>query len=183
MINRESLWSKLKQMGVPEKMVNALQCICCRVQCCLRLNGISSSYFNVSSGLKQGCLLSPILLNLFLNDLILELEASGCGIDIGEEKVCILCYADDLVIISETYIISECLQTMLDIVKQWCSKWSMAVNTNKTQIVHFRAASMPRSNYTFTYGDLPIVISERYKYLGLIMNEFLDYQYNSFYSS
>ncbi len=51
----------------------------------------------------------------------------------------------------------------------------MADNTKKTQIVHFRAASMPRSNYTFTYGDLPIVISERYKYLGLILTEFLDY--------
>ncbi len=34
---------------------------------------------------------------------------------------------------------------------------------------------MPRSNYTFTYGDLPIVISDRYKYLGLILTEFLDY--------
>ncbi len=59
--------------------------------------------------------------------LILKLEASGCGIDIGEEKVCILCYTDDLVIIYET---AEGLQTMLDIVKQWCSKWSMAVNTS-----------------------------------------------------
>ncbi len=72
--------------------------------------------------------------------------------------MCILCYADDLVIISET---AEDLQTMLDIMKQWCSKWSMAVNTKKTQIVHFRAASMSRSNYTLTYGDLSIVISER----------------------
>ncbi len=127
----------------------------------------------MSSGLNQGCLLSPILFNLFVNDLILELEAIGCGIDIVKENVCILCYADDLVIISET---AEGLQTMLDIVKQWYSKWSMAVNTKNTQIVHFRAASMPRSNYTFTYADLPIVISERYKYLGLILTEFLDYQ-------
>ncbi len=115
-------------MGVPEKIVNALQCIYSRVQCCVRLNGISSSYFNVSSGLNQGCLLSPILFNLFVNDLILELEAIGCGIDIVKENVCILCYADDLVIISET---AEGLQTMLDIVKQWYSKWSMAVNTKK----------------------------------------------------
>ncbi len=43
-INRESLWSKLKQMGVPENMVNSLQCIYSRVQCCVRLNGISSNY-------------------------------------------------------------------------------------------------------------------------------------------
>ncbi len=86
--------------------------------------------------------------------------------------MCILCYADFLVIISET---AEGLQTMLDIVKQWCSKWSMAVNTKKTQMVHFRAASMPRSNYMYTYGDLPIVILERYTYLGLMLTEFLDY--------
>ncbi len=40
-INKESLWSKLKEMEMPEKMVNSLQCIYSRVQCCVRLNGIS----------------------------------------------------------------------------------------------------------------------------------------------
>ncbi len=34
---------------------------------------------------------------------------------------------------------------------------------------------MPRSNYTFTFGDVSIVISERSKYLGLILPEILDY--------
>ncbi len=53
--------------------------------------------------------------------------------------MCILCYADDLVIIYDT---AEGLQTMLDIAKQWCSKWYMAFNTKKTQTVNFRAASM-----------------------------------------
>ncbi len=74
----------------------------------------------------------------------------------------ILCYADDLVIISET---GEGVHTMLNIVEQWCSKLSIAVNTKMTQILRFRAASMPRLQFglPFTFRNESNIISERYK--------------------
>lgn len=73
-------------MGLPGMMINAVQCIYSDVQWCVRVDGIRREFFNVSSGLKQGCILSTVLFNLILNDLIIELSAtSWCGVIIGEE--------------------------------------------------------------------------------------------------
>ncbi len=52
-------------------MLSTLQCIYGHVQCCVRMKGVKTDWFNVSSGLKQGCHLSPILFKLYLNDLFL----------------------------------------------------------------------------------------------------------------
>ncbi len=55
------------------------------------MNGIKTSFFNVLSGVKQqGCILSPVLFNLFLNDLIIELNMSRCGVNVGDEKMCVV---------------------------------------------------------------------------------------------
>ena len=172
-INRQFLWDKLSRMGLRGKMMTALHGIYSNVQCCVRINSVTTQYFNVSSGLKQGCLISPILFNLFINDLILELKESGCGIDIGaEELICVLCYADDLVFIADN---AEELQTMLNVLKKWCERWAMDINTKKTQVVHFRPTSLPKTDTVFTFGDVPLAIAEKYKYLGLILTEHLDY--------
>ncbi len=61
---------------------------------------------------------------------------------------------------------------MLHVLKSWSDKWHMSLNTDKTQIVHFRA----QSQYVFKYGDHDIKLVPLYKYLGLVLNEHLDYQ-------
>ncbi len=64
---------KLEHLRLPSKMLNAIKAIYNDVSCCVRINGVKTDFFNVSSGLKQGCLLSPLLFNLFLNDLSQEI--------------------------------------------------------------------------------------------------------------
>ncbi len=60
--------------------------------------------------------------------------------------------------------------------KSWCDKWHMSLNTDKTQIVHFRTQSHSRTQYVFKYGDYDIKLVPLYKYLGLVLNEHLDNQ-------
>jgi hypothetical protein len=65
-----------------------------RVQCCVKLNNFYTDWFDVNAGLKQGCKLSPLLLNLFINDLVEELKKLNIGIEIADEKACVLLYAE-----------------------------------------------------------------------------------------
>jgi hypothetical protein len=53
--------------------------------------------FYVYNVLKQGCPLSPLLFNLYINDLALKLKATGSGVDIDDENVPTLLYANAIV--------------------------------------------------------------------------------------
>jgi hypothetical protein len=50
-----------------------------------------TDWFNVDSGLKQGCMLSSIMFNIYINSLIDDISALNIGIDIDNEKLAI-CY-------------------------------------------------------------------------------------------
>ena len=58
--------------------------------------GLTTEWFNVKTWLRQGCLLSPIIFKMFINDFALSVKALGKDVKIdNEEKVCIKMYAGD----------------------------------------------------------------------------------------
>ncbi len=81
-------------------------------------------------------------------------------------------YADDICILTEN---EADLQKALNIMYDWCTRWNMTVNTDKTQIVHFRTQSKEQTGFMFIYGEQNINVVSQYKYLGLILNEHLYY--------
>ena len=60
-----------------------------------------TDWFNVDSGLKQSCTLSTIMFNIYVNSLIDDINALNIGIDIDNEKLAMLWYADDVVLLAE----------------------------------------------------------------------------------
>ena len=100
-IDRGILFAKLSNLGISGLMYNALLSINDNVRCSVRINGKLTELFNVSCGLKQGCSLSSILFNLYINDLIIKINSLDIGIEIDGENVGILAYADDVVLLAE----------------------------------------------------------------------------------
>ncbi len=100
-INRDLLWNKLIDIGVRGRMLTAIRSLYASVSSCVRVNSLYTDWFDVKSGVRQGCILSPILFNLFINDLTLYLKTLGVGIQCGTDKICILAYADDIVLVAE----------------------------------------------------------------------------------
>ena len=66
------------------------------------LNGITTDWFSVDSGVRQGDTLSPVLFSMFINELAVEINNLNLGVDIGGRKLSILMYADDVVLLSES---------------------------------------------------------------------------------
>ena len=116
--------------------------------------------------------MSPSLFAFFINDLAVELKSLQKGIAIDDYNVSILLYADDVVIISDN---EEDMQAMLDHVNSWCSKWRLLVNNSKSKIIHFRKEISTRSVFEFHIGEHTIDYVDKYKYLGVVFNEFLDF--------
>lgn len=60
--------------------------------------------FNVNSCWKQGYVLSLIILNIFINNLVDVIKLLDFGVNIGDEKNAILIYTDDIIIMAENNI-------------------------------------------------------------------------------
>ena len=92
-------------------------------------------WFDVSCGLKQGCVLSIILFNLYINDLIVKIDSLNLGIEIDGEKVGMLVHADDIVLLAEN---EEELQQLLHELNLWCENKLKSVPANpKLYILEF----------------------------------------------
>ena len=66
-VNRNAVWSVLRKSGVKGKLYKALRGIYDSVVACLRDKCSYSDYFDCPRGVKQGCLLSPLMFSFFLS--------------------------------------------------------------------------------------------------------------------
>ena len=123
-----------------------------------------SRYFAMSLGIKQGDPISPTLFNIFINDLVEDINSLGFDFpDLNNVPIPLLLYADDVVLFSES---PKGLQSSLDILNSYCTRWKLNVNMKKTKILIFenRKSAAP----LFLLGNRVLSRVDRYKYLGVI---------------
>ena len=173
-VQRDCLWYKLMSLGITGKILKAIQSLYTEVQCVVKVNDYLTPFIDVPQGVKQGCKLSPTLFSLYINDLANEIKEMGLGIGIDDLQLSILLYADVIALIVPD---AESLQLMLNKLNDWCSRWRLSINCEKTKIVHFRPTSIVRCNKNFSCGQLDIEQIEKYKYLGLWFEEHLDLKF------
>lgn len=115
----------------------------------------ATSWFSCNTGVKQGDNLSPTLFSIFINDLVQDINELGLGVDLGEKKLPLLLYVDDIAMLTKS---EADLQRMLDKLHQWCKRWRVLINTNKSKCVHFRKGNMKKSNCNFSIGSNALYI-------------------------
>ena len=93
-------------------------------------NGDFSEAFRPSRGTKQGSLLSPLLFNLFVNDLLCALQASPKGLRIGPSSYNSMAYADDLTLFAA---LPEDLQDLIDMCTDYADRWRFRYSYKKTK--------------------------------------------------
>ena len=107
--------------------------------------------------------MSPILLSIFINDLLIEVEKAGLGVQLNNGKsIGGLLFADDFVGTSDS---SENLQKLIDLVHKFCNQWTLKVNVRKCAVVVFSNSKVPGS---WTWGEHTIPQASSYCYLGII---------------
>ena len=162
---RDVLWYKLIQMGVRGKVLNIIRSMYSNIKSRVKFDNIISDEFSSFLGVRQGECLSPFLFSMYLNDLESVLIQKGAeGFDIGMLKLYLLLYADDIVIFAESRV---GLQEGLDILAEYCKKWKLTVNIDKTKIMIFRKGDNLARNISFKYDGKNIEIVGKFVYLGI----------------
>ena len=66
-VPRDKLWKVLQEYGVNGQLLRAIKSFYCRPEVCVRVNGKQSKPFHVGVGLRQRCVLSPLLFIVYMN--------------------------------------------------------------------------------------------------------------------
>ncbi|CAG2229900.1 unnamed protein product [Mytilus edulis] len=128
-------------------------------------NGLSEEFIS-NRGVKQGDVLSPLLFNLYINNLVKSLQdANTDPIVIGDTTINSLLFADDIVLLSNS---EKGLQTALNVLSDFCKCWKLEVNINKSKVIIFNSNGKTHNNF-FKYNNEFLETVKSYCYLGMTL--------------
>ena len=167
-INHYHLLYKLLGRNIPVIIVRLLYVWYKTQKFMVRWGAFMSDSFAVSNGVRQGGILSPVLFNIYLDDLSVKLNNSvGCSIN--GCTINHLFYADDSILMAPS---PSGLQKLIDICVSYASQYELCFNAKKTKVMCFKPKSMSDLYVpVFNLGDKILDVVQRQKYLGVILEE------------
>ena len=175
------LFYKLLKLGIRGNFYSVIKSMYDNVQCSVKINGEMTDSFPVFQGVRQGEILSPLLFNIFIHDLPTDIAQDSPDDSIRLNNISLDClmYADDIVLLAKD---AAGMQSLLDRLGNFCLKWKLKVNLNKTKIMVFKRRNTMRETRYFKLLNNVIDQTDKYKYLGIYITENgefdLDYQIN-----
>ena len=126
-----------------------------------------SMTFHCANGIRQGGQLSPLLYNVYIDDLNHHLQATGVGCYVGGAWVNSLSCADDMVLVPPTV---TALQTLLEVCRAYAGPHDIVYNTIKTVCILVRPKqSQGQFSTRVRLGNEELSFVEEFWYLGHIM--------------
>lgn len=133
-ITREAIWTTLAKRGIPVKIINLVKALYSDAKCSVMHRGQLSDEFNINSGVRQGCVLSPLLFITVLDEVMREAALSGQqGIWWTlTRKLDDLDFADDVCLLSNTI---SGMQTKLQRLYEAGLRRGLKINLGKTKLM------------------------------------------------
>ena len=132
-VYHNKLWKILKKIGTPEHLTCLLRNLYEGQEATVRVGHGTTDWFQIGKGVRQGCILSPCLLNFYAEYIMRNsgLEEAQAGIKIARRNINNIRYADDTTLVAE----SEELKSLLMKVQKESEKVGLKLNIQKTKIM------------------------------------------------
>ena len=123
-------------MGIPDHLTCLLRNLYAGQEAKVRIGHGATDWFPTGKGVRQGCMLSLCLFNLYAEYIIRNagLDEAQAGIKIARRNINNLRYADDTTLIAEN---EEELKSLLMKAKEESEKVGLKLNIQKTKIMAF----------------------------------------------
>lgn len=147
----------------------------------LRSRIINSTWGNTSRrkcvdrGTPQGGVLSPLLWNLAVDEILKDLT---------KRRIKAVAYADDMAILVSGKFpstLSELMESALKVVSKWAESNGLAVNATKTELILFTGKRRAVEFNLPKIGSTTLQLSKEARYLGVILDSKLNWKANTEY--
>ena len=194
-VDRTLLWQVLTRIGVPPQIIAVIRQFHDGMRACVRPDdGVCSDLFEVEQGLRQGCVLSPLLFNIFfaavlnvvlqrfseepaiLAELVhLEEPSTSMGpepaMDYVRRAVWDMLYADDACRVSRS---SQGLAKMMEVIVEVCRAFALTVSAKKTETMCTPPPHTPRTMVRIEAAGQIYKQVQSFTYLGCAVTEIPD---------
>ena len=183
-VSRDGLWKILAKYGCPEKFISIVQQFHDGMRACVQDNGDISEAFAVTHGVKQGCVLAPILFCLMFSVMLQD------AFHHSEDGICIIYQTDGKLhnqhclkavtkvkqtVIRDFLFADDCainptskhnMQDSLDRFSTACDNFGLTISTKKTKVMFQPPPGKPYLKPHIAVNDTVLNDVEKFTYLG-----------------
>lgn len=188
-VNRHGLWKVMAKYGCPKKFINLVKQLHDGMRARVQEGSELSGPFEVSNGVKQGCVLAPTLFSLMFSAMLEDaFRDINVGINIryrldgklfnlrrlqakSRVKTHIirdLLFADDCSLNASS---EADLQYCLDKFAEACSNFGLTINTEKTEVMYQPAPDKIFKEPTIKVYSEKLKVVNRFTYLGSTLSQ------------
>lgn len=164
-VRHEDLMDILQDLDIDGKDIRLIRNLYWEQTACMRVDNQYSDSTQIKRGVRQGCVFSPDLFNLYSERIMREIDSVE-GFVIGGHNLNNIRFADDAVLIAAT---REKLQELLNKVAEESMKRGLSINCKKTECMVIGKKDGPRCEL-YLNGTL-IKQVEKFIYLGSVITE------------
>ena len=163
-VKHDKLVEVMEKAGVPEMERRLIINLYWRQHAAVKWDGEISKGVRVERGVRQGCVISPLLFNLYSEFTIKEAMKNVKGIKFNTTNMTDLRYADDAVLVADK---RKKMQIMIDRLSRVCKEYGMEINVKKTKVmVVSRMEEMTGMQRSILLDGVPLEQVKHFKYLG-----------------
>lgn len=168
---RKGLWRCLDELALGKQFIDMIRCLYVNVTSKVEVKGARSNEIRSEIGLKQGCILSPILFALYISRVGSRLGEKGLGVVVGKVKVPAMFFADDMVLMANK---QGDMDYLLDVLGRTLACKKLEINCNKSEIM-VRLGRKREEGEWVVHDNKGVEIGkikevDKYKYLGLLIS-------------
>lgn len=162
-LNHNVIWKSLQCKGVPQKLIQLIKSMYVSASCRIQHEGKLSRKINVGTGVRQGCVMSPLLFNIVLDIVMSHAMSGNRGIGWGLlNRLNDLEYADDICLFSHRYSdMNMQLQRLTELAKNA----GLKINIGKTKVMRINTENLN----IFTIDNVPLEEVNSFCYLGAVI--------------
>lgn len=169
-VQHGTLLNLLRTLGIDGRDLRIIENLYWKQRAVVRIDGRLTDECCIQRGVRQGCILSPLLFNIY-SDIVFKqaLQGKDLGVKINGELINNIRYADDTVILCDSI---QGLQELLDCVNTTGREMGLKMNVTKTKFMIF--SRQPHADASLQIDQRDIERVAQFKYLGCYITEQLD---------